>query len=88
MSLDMQVNASLKPFNSFGVDVKASLFAQAHNDDDVRQALLCAAEHKLPLLVIGGGSNLLLIARLDGLPLTRRRWVGVFGGPDIIENSY
>ena len=53
MSLDMQVNASLKPFNSFGVDVKASLFAQAHNDDDVRQALLCAAEHKLPLLVIG-----------------------------------
>ena len=46
MSLDMQVNASLKPFNSFGVDVKASLLAQAHNDDDVRQALLCAEEQK------------------------------------------
>lgn len=69
MSLDMQVNASLKPFNSFGVDVKANLFAQAHNDDDVRQALLCAAEHKLPLLVIGGGSNLLLTGDVPALVL-------------------
>jgi UDP-N-acetylmuramate dehydrogenase len=69
MSLDMQVNASLKPFNSFGVDVKASLLAQAHNDDDVRQALLCAEEQKLPLLVIGGGSNLLLTGDVPALVL-------------------
>ena len=65
----MQVNASLKPFNSFGVDVKASLFAQAHNDDDVREALLCAVEHQLPLLVIGGGSNLLLTQDVQALVL-------------------
>ena len=69
MSRDMQVNASLKPFNSFGVDVKASLLAQAHNDDDVRQALLCAEEQKLPLLVIGGGSNLLLTGDVPALVL-------------------
>ena len=65
----MQVNASLKPFNSFGVDVKASLLAQAHNDDDVREALLCAVERKLPLLVIGGGSNLLLTGDVSALVL-------------------
>ena len=36
MSLDIQSDVSLKPFNSFGVEVKAQRFAQAHSDDDVR----------------------------------------------------
>ena len=69
MSLQLQVNASLKPFNSFGVDVRASLFAQARSDADVHEALLCAAEQKLPLLVIGGGSNLLLTGDVQALVL-------------------
>ena len=69
MSLNVQVNASLKPFNSFGVDVTASLFAQAHTDADVREALLYAADRKLPLLVIGGGSNLLLTGNVTALVL-------------------
>ena len=69
MSLNVQVNASLKPFNSFGVDVTASLFAQAHTDADVREALLYAADHKMPLLVIGGGSNLLLTGNVTALVL-------------------
>ena len=69
MSLNLQVNASLKPFNSFGVDVTASLFAQAHTDADVREALLYAADRKLPLLVIGGGSTLLLTGNVTALVL-------------------
>ena len=69
MSLNVQVNASLKPFNSFGVDVTASLFAQAHTDADVREALLYAADHNVPLLVIGGGSNLLLTGNVTALVL-------------------
>ena len=69
MSLQLQINASLKPFNSFGVDVRASLFAQARSDADVHEALLCAAEQKLPLLVIGGGSNLLLTGDVQALVL-------------------
>ena len=67
MSLQLQVNASLKPFNSFGVDVRASLFAEARSDDDVREALQCSAQRNLPLLVIGGGSNLLLTADVPAL---------------------
>ena len=67
--MNVQVNASLKPFNSFGVDVTASLFAQAHSDADVREALLYAADHKVPLLVIGGGSNLLLTGNVTALVL-------------------
>ncbi|MBL0844447.1 UDP-N-acetylmuramate dehydrogenase [Pseudomonas mediterranea] len=69
MSLQVQAGVSLKPFNSFGVDVKARLFAEAHEDAQVREALAYAAGHGVPLLVIGGGSNLLLTGDIDALVL-------------------
>lgn len=69
MSLQIQSNVSLKPFNTFGVDVRARFFAEAHTDSDVREALAYAAEHELELLVVGGGSNLLLTADIDALVL-------------------
>ena len=69
MSLLVQPRVSLKPFNTFGVDVQAWLFAEAHSDADVREALAYAAEHDVPLLVIGGGSNLLLTADIPALVL-------------------
>ncbi|ROM29614.1 UDP-N-acetylenolpyruvoylglucosamine reductase [Pseudomonas protegens] len=69
MTLDIQADVSLKPFNSFGVEVKAKWFAQAHSDDEVREALAYCATHQLPLLVIGGGSNLLLTADIQALVL-------------------
>ena len=69
MTLQVQARVSLKPFNTFGVDVQAQQFAEAHNDADVREALAYCAEHQLPLLVIGGGSNLLLTADIPALVL-------------------
>ncbi|WEX18494.1 UDP-N-acetylmuramate dehydrogenase [Pseudomonas sp. G11] len=69
MTLHVLTQVSLKPFNSFGIDVRAQLFAEAHSDDDVREALACAAVHALPLLVIGGGSNLLLTQDIPALVL-------------------
>ncbi|MCL6703122.1 UDP-N-acetylmuramate dehydrogenase [Pseudomonas sp. T1.Ur] len=69
MSLQVQADVSLKPFNSFGVDVNARLFAEANSDTDVREALAYAAGHDVPLLVIGGGSNLLLTGDIDALVL-------------------
>lgn len=69
MTLQIQSDVSLKPFNSFGVDVKAQWFAQAHSDEDVREALAYCAQRQLPLLVIGGGSNLLLTADVRALVL-------------------
>ncbi|PRA44599.1 MULTISPECIES: UDP-N-acetylmuramate dehydrogenase [Pseudomonas] len=69
MTLLVQSQVSLKPFNSFGVDVRAQLFAQAESDADVREALTYAREHEMPLLVVGGGSNLLLTADIGALVL-------------------
>jgi len=69
MSLQIQAQVSLKAFNTFGVDVRAQLFAEAHSDADVREALAYAVSHDVPLLVIGGGSNLLLTADVQALVL-------------------
>lgn len=64
-----QEQVSLKPFNTFGIDVKARYFSQVHDDDEVREALAQAQQRGLPVLVIGGGSNLLLTGDIDALVL-------------------
>lgn len=69
MSLQVRSQVSLKHYNTFGIDVQAKLFAEAHSDDDVRQALAYAAQLPIPLLVIGGGSNLLLTGDVQALVL-------------------
>ncbi|MFJ4155408.1 UDP-N-acetylmuramate dehydrogenase [Pseudomonas sp. NPDC089752] len=65
----MQQQVSLKPYNTFGIDVTARYFTEAHSDDEVRDALAQARELALPVLVIGGGSNLLLTRDVDALVL-------------------
>lgn len=69
MSLQVQENLSLKPFNTFALEARARLFAEARDESEVREALALAAERGLPLLVLGGGSNLLLTRDVDALVL-------------------
>ncbi|MGG2397216.1 UDP-N-acetylmuramate dehydrogenase [Pseudomonas sp. SH1-B] len=69
MTLNLQSDVSLKPFNSFGVEARARLFVEVHDDTEVREALNLAEQRDLPLLVIGGGSNLLLTADVEALVL-------------------
>ncbi|GAC1031251.1 UDP-N-acetylmuramate dehydrogenase [Pseudomonas sp. No.21] len=69
MSLVLSENVSLKPFNTFGIDVRARLFAEARDEAEVREALALAAERGVPLQVFGGGSNLLLTRDVDALVL-------------------
>jgi UDP-N-acetylmuramate dehydrogenase len=69
VSLDLCANASLKACNTFGVEARARYFAEACSDADAREALQLAQELGVALLVIGGGSNLLLTADVDALVL-------------------
>ncbi|SDU17590.1 UDP-N-acetylmuramate dehydrogenase [Pseudomonas pohangensis] len=69
MSLQLQEHVSLKPYNSFGVEVSARWFAEARSDAEVRSALVEAQRLALPVLVIGGGSNLLLTQDVEALVL-------------------
>lgn len=61
---------SLKDHNTFGVDAYASYYAEVHSIDELTGVLKFAKEnlpHSLPLLVLGGGSNLLFTKDFEGL---------------------
>ncbi len=51
-----QKNISLKPYNTFGIDLKSDLFFEAHDVKSVREFIQV---HK-DFHVLGGGSNILL----------------------------
>jgi len=69
VSLLVRENLSLKAFNTFGIEARARLFVEAHSESEVREALVLAVERGLPLLVLGGGSNLLLTRDVEALVL-------------------
>ncbi len=58
---------SLKPFNSFGMDVNARYFAAFNTADHLLE--IFSAHKQPPALVLGGGTNLLLTRDIDGLVL-------------------
>lgn len=63
-------NISLKPFNSFGIDVVAKKFAAFRSLTELEQLLQNAKLQTLnSRLILGGGSNILLTKNFDGLVL-------------------
>ena len=58
--MQLREHISLAPFTTFGIGGDARYFVSAHHDDDVREAVRFAKDKQLPLLVVGGGSNLLI----------------------------
>ncbi|WP_415328801.1 UDP-N-acetylmuramate dehydrogenase [Chryseobacterium sp. MMS23-Vi53] len=63
----MHENFSLKPYNTFGVEAKAKYFAEINSIEELKKALNFSTDHNLPLLFLGGGSNILLTKDFDGL---------------------
>ena len=58
--MEIQENIALAPLTTFNVGGPARFFAEAHNERDVQQAVAHAAARRLPLFVLGGGSNLVI----------------------------
>jgi UDP-N-acetylmuramate dehydrogenase len=61
----IQTNKNLKEYNTFGISVKAEMFAVFSSIEELKQILSLRNDKKL--LVLGGGSNLLLTKDFDGL---------------------
>lgn len=68
--MSLQENISIKPFNSFGIDASAKYFA-TFSSVMALQELLAAARNTgdVPLMVLGGGSNVLFTKDFNGLIL-------------------
>lgn len=63
--MQVQHNISLKPYNTFGIDVKAKHFISVENIDDLKTIF---STEKFPnKFIIGGGSNMLLTKDVDAL---------------------
>ena len=65
----IQKNVSLKSFNTFGFDVKASGILRCTSIEDIQYGLKTAEELGKPVMVLGGGSNILLTRDLDAIVL-------------------
>ena len=61
----IQTNKNLKEYNTFGISVMAEMFAVFSSIEELKQILSFRNNKKL--LVLGGGSNLLLTKDFDGL---------------------
>ena len=67
--MQIETDYSLRAHNSFGFDVTARFWAQAQSTDDICEALQYAKAQRVPLMVLGEGSNLVFTAAYPGLVL-------------------
>lgn len=65
--MQIQQNISLRQYNTFGIDVKARLFSAFTTNEQLAELLTIYA--KVPLFILGGGSNILFTKDFDGLVL-------------------
>ena len=71
--MKLQEHVALAPLTTLSVGGEARFFVEAHSADEVKEALAFARAQKLPLFVLGGGSNIVIAdAGFDGLVLVPR----------------
>ncbi|WP_184037220.1 UDP-N-acetylmuramate dehydrogenase [Chitinivorax tropicus] len=63
----IETHVSLKPYNTFGIDVPARHFVRVTTLAALRSVLSLPALQAMPRLILGGGSNILLTQPFDGL---------------------
>lgn len=83
--LNIQENVSLKKLTTFGIGGKARYFAEIEESSDVEKALNFAKENDLQILILGGGSNMILCDRdFPGLVIS----INIMGMTILDENEY
>ena len=88
----LQENVALAPLTTFKVGGPASYFVDAANEPELQAAVAYAKHHKMPLFVLGGGSNvvvadegwpgLVLKISIKGIGETARGFFRVGAGED------
>lgn len=69
--MQLEQSTSLKGYNTFGIDISAQYFCAFNNISELEGLLAFRNEQsissKMPLLVLGGGSNVLFTKPIEGL---------------------
>ena len=77
--MTFESNYSLKLLNTFGLSVQAEYFARFNSIEELQKLLV---EAKRPIMILGGGSNILFTQNLIGSVLKNE-----IGGIDIIDED-
>ena len=65
--MNIQNQIQLKPFNTLSLDVTASHYIKVQSDEALVEALNYAKKHSLNVLILSGGSNMLLPEHIHAL---------------------
>jgi UDP-N-acetylmuramate dehydrogenase len=60
-------NKSLKRLNTFGIEANARFFADCKSRSEIKLVLEQYSDKQLPLLLLGGGSNILFTQNFEGI---------------------
>jgi len=67
--MHLEQKISLKPFNTFGMNAVARYFIGPKTQDEILSLLHYRNMVRMPILILGGGSNLLFTKDFDGLAI-------------------
>jgi len=79
---EIKENFSLKNYNTFGIEAKCHFFVECSSVDELSNFIIEHQKQDLPLMILGGGSNVLFTQDFDGYIL--RPYIK---GIDVIEES-
>jgi len=65
--MKIEYNKSLRPHNTFGIDVSASKYVEIYDEDELKTLLNLTEFKNDPKLVLGGGSNILFTRDYNGI---------------------
>ncbi len=65
--MNLQENFSLKSFNTFGIDAWCAQFCEIKDLDTLHEVIQSPELKETPMLILGGGSNILFTKNFDGL---------------------
>ncbi|MFB0926059.1 MAG: FAD-binding protein, partial [Vicingaceae bacterium] len=77
--MEIKKNISLKSYNTFGIDVSASNFVEVSSVENLKEVLFV---NNKPILILGGGSNVLFTKSYEGLAIKNN-----FKGIEIVKEN-
>ncbi len=78
----IQSDVDLSTYNTFALAAKAKHFVELKHAEDINELIAWAGSKQLPWMVIGGGSNLLLLEDFSGLVIVNK-----LRGIDVIDDA-
>jgi len=70
--MNLLENISVKSYNTFGIDVSTRFLTEAHSVDDLKEIIEDRRFAAVPMMILGGGSNVLFTENYFGLIVLNR----------------